>query len=136
MTLCIRKTEVDDIPAMLAISNSEAEHSPANFSIGPETLDDWQNTFTSTQSRFPNLVAFDENTIIGFAKSFPWSGRCAYEHSAQISVYVYLFGKAKVLASRYTKNYFRCLLKQNFIRSLLVSQFQTRQVFVYMSRWV
>jgi phosphinothricin acetyltransferase len=84
----IRTANYEDITAMLEISNAEAKHSPANFSVEPETIDSWQVTFKSTQPRFPNLVAIDENQIIGFTKSIPWSGRCAYEHSAQISIYI------------------------------------------------
>lgn len=110
----IRSAIFEDISAMLAISNAEAEVSPANFSITPESLGDWQSLFTSTQSRFPNLVAVENNTLIGFAKTIPWSARCAYEHTAQISIYIAPEYQRKGLGKELYAQLFQMLDESNF----------------------
>lgn len=114
MSTNIRTAVIDDIPAMLDISNAEAERSTANFSVEPETLEEWQATYKSTQPRFPNLVAVYENQIIGFAKSIPWSGRCAYEHSAQIGIYISPNWQGKGVGKELYEQLFPVLIEAKF----------------------
>jgi phosphinothricin acetyltransferase len=86
----IRHAERTDIQAILDISNWAALNTPANFAIEPESLADWQQTFDQTHRMFPWLVAVDEaGCVIGFAKSSPHRGRCAYAWSAEVSVYIH-----------------------------------------------
>jgi phosphinothricin acetyltransferase len=86
----IRPATSDDLAAILAISNWAAEQTAANFAIEPETLETWQRDWRETHERFPWLVADDDGgTVTGFAKASPWKGRCAYNWSAETSVYVH-----------------------------------------------
>lgn len=85
----IRSARFDDLPAMLEISNWAALNTPANFAIEPETLDSWEADFLETHERYPWLVAVLESAIVGFAKASPWNGRCAYNWSAEVTVYVH-----------------------------------------------
>lgn len=88
--MSIRPAKRDDIPAILAISNWAALHTPANFAVEPESLDSWQKSFDDTQRMFPWLVAVDDSdTVIGFAKGSPHKGRCAYAWTAEVSVYIH-----------------------------------------------
>ena len=62
----------------------------------------WRESFIATSDSHPWLVAVgderehkssldhhaDRRAIIGFAKSSPWKGRCAYNWSAEVTVYV------------------------------------------------
>ena len=85
----IRLASLDDLPAILAISNHYVLHSTANFAIEPELLESWQESFLATSDKYPWFVAADtEGVILGFAKASPWKGRCAYEYAAEITVYV------------------------------------------------
>jgi len=83
----IRLATFEDLPAILEISNWAAMNTTANFAIEPESLESWQETWNQTHEFYPYFVAEDER-IIGFAKASPWKGRCAYSHSAEVTVYV------------------------------------------------
>ena len=87
----VRLATIDDLPAVLAISNRAAEHTPANFAIEPEPLAEWESDFRETGARFAWLVAVDDDeggSVAGFAKAGPWKGRCAYAYTAEVTVYV------------------------------------------------
>jgi phosphinothricin acetyltransferase len=86
----IRLARFDDLPAILAISNRAAEHTPANFAVEPETLESWQESWRSTHATHPWFVATDAGgAVLGFAKASPWKGRCAYHWAVEASVYVH-----------------------------------------------
>jgi phosphinothricin acetyltransferase len=102
----IRLAAIDDITAILAISNHYALTTPANFAIEPEPLEQWQRDFEATREKYPWFVAIDDqfsndalsppshrsgtdgNRVFGFAKASPWKGRCAYAYAAETTVYV------------------------------------------------
>ena len=85
----IRLATLDDLPAILAISNRAAEETAANFAVRPESLASWQESWRETHERFPWLVAADgSGDVLGFARASPWKGRCAYTYSAEVTVYV------------------------------------------------
>ncbi|UCD74685.1 MAG: N-acetyltransferase [Phycisphaerales bacterium] len=89
----IRLATIDDVPAILALSNHHVLHSAANFAIEPESLEAWREDFNETHEMYPWFVAAPEDggdeSILGFAKASPWKGRCAYAYSAEITVYVH-----------------------------------------------
>jgi L-amino acid N-acyltransferase YncA len=86
----IRLSQESDIAAILEISNWAALHTPANFAIELESLDDWLASWRDTHAQHPWLVATnDTGQVIGFAKSSPHRGRCAYAYTAEVSVYVH-----------------------------------------------
>ncbi len=85
----VRLATPADLPAILAISNWAASNTAANFAIEPETSDVWRADYDETREMFPWLVAADDvGAIVGFAKAGPWKGRCAYEWTAETTVYV------------------------------------------------
>lgn len=88
--MLIRPAKREDVPAILAISNWAAVHTPANFAIEPETVESWIRSFDDTYRMHPWLAATDEGgQVIGFAKASPHRSRCAYAWSADLSVYVH-----------------------------------------------
>lgn len=88
--MTVRLAISDDLPAILAISNRAAAETAANFAVEPETLESWQRSFAETRDRYPWYVATDSETgtLTGFAKASPWKGRCAYDYTAEVTVYV------------------------------------------------
>ena len=86
--ITIRLAERGDVDAVLAISNAAAATSIANFALTAEPLAAWLTTYDETATRYPWFVATTGTAIVGFAKASPWSGRCAYEYAAEITVYV------------------------------------------------
>ena len=85
----IRLATLDDLPAILEISNRAAEETAANFAVRPESPASWIERWRDTHERFPWLVAPDgAGDILGFAMASPWKGRCAYSYSAEVTAYV------------------------------------------------
>ncbi|MHC5114134.1 MAG: GNAT family N-acetyltransferase [Planctomycetota bacterium] len=84
----IRLATLDDVAAILEISNHYAAETPANFAIEPESPADWEATFRATHEQYPWLVAVADGEVVGWAKASPWKGRCAYAYSAEVSVYI------------------------------------------------
>ena len=85
----VRLATPSDLPGILAISNWAALNTAANFAIEPETSDVWRAEYDETHEMFPWLVAADDaGAIVGFVKAGPWKGRCAYEWTAETTVYV------------------------------------------------
>jgi phosphinothricin acetyltransferase len=85
----IRLATADDLPGILVISNWAAANTAANFAVEPETLEAWRRDFHDTHEMFPWLAAFDGDALVGFAKASPWKGRCAYNWTAETTVYVH-----------------------------------------------
>jgi phosphinothricin acetyltransferase len=92
----IRLAREADVAAIVEISNWAALHTPANFAIEPELLEDWVDAWRETRVMHPWLVATNANegsgeagAVIGFAKSSPHRGRCAYAYTSEVSVYVH-----------------------------------------------
>ncbi len=87
--LDVRLAEECDLPTILELSNWAALNTPANFAVEPETIGSWRREYVETHEMHPWLVAVDEEgQFLGFAKSSPWKGRCAYNWSAEVTVYV------------------------------------------------
>ncbi len=85
----VRPAALDDLPAILRISNWAALNTAANFAVEPETLESWRDEFMRTREMFPWLVAAGGPAgVVGFAKAGPWKGRCAYHWTAEVTVYV------------------------------------------------
>lgn len=84
----IRLATADDLPAILDISNEAALTTVANFAVDPEPLSEWEAAYAATHETHPWLVATSNGQIIGFAKASPWRGRCAYDYSVEVTVYV------------------------------------------------
>ena len=84
----IRLAEREDLPAIVAITNWAAVHTPANFATEPEPESLWVATWEQTRARHPWLVAVDGERVLGFAKSGPHRTRGAYAWTAEVSVYV------------------------------------------------
>jgi phosphinothricin acetyltransferase len=78
-----------DVPRIVDISNWAALHTPANFATRPEPLEPWAEAWRRTCAQHPWLVARGEDgTVVGFAKSGPHRGRCAYDWTAELTVYL------------------------------------------------
>lgn len=95
--VAVRLATVEDLPAVLAITNWYALHSPANFAQEPEPLAMWREDWEAHHAKCPWFVATEDATsssktnggaIVGFAKASPYRGRCAYAWSVEVSVYL------------------------------------------------
>ncbi len=88
--MLIRLAEFEDVSAILDISNWAVVNTPANFALEPETLVSWEESWREMHEMYPWVVGEAETgDIVGFAKASPWKGRCAYDWSVEVTVYVH-----------------------------------------------
>jgi phosphinothricin acetyltransferase len=85
----IRPATADDLEAIRAIFNHYVARSTCTFQIELETADERLAWFRTRSERHPVLVAEGAGEVIGWAALSPWKSRCAYGHSAEVSVYVH-----------------------------------------------
>jgi L-amino acid N-acyltransferase len=88
--MLIRDAMAGDVPAILDIYNEQVLRGTATFDTEPKTAADHDAWFGKhDRGRYPILVADEGGTILGWARLYPWSDRCAYARSGENSVYVH-----------------------------------------------
>lgn len=74
--------------AITAITNWAIAHTVAHFATEPVEEVSVLGSYIATRTMHPWLVACEEGRVVGFAHSSPWKGRCAYDWTAEATVYV------------------------------------------------
>jgi phosphinothricin acetyltransferase len=89
MPAVIRPATSDDLPRLAEIYNHYVLNSYVTFDLEPVTLDErreWFSQFADT-GPYRLLVAQDNGLVVGYAGSFSFRARCAYENTIETSVY-------------------------------------------------
>jgi L-amino acid N-acyltransferase YncA len=84
----LRRARPDDASAIAAIYNDSVLNSTATFDTVSRSEDAQRDWLDSHDARHPVLVAEVENAVVAWASLSPWSDRCAYERTAEASIYV------------------------------------------------
>lgn len=85
MKTTVRNAIVSDIPAIVNIYNQGIEDRIATFETRRRAPEDVQKWF---DGRHPIVVVERDDTVIGFAATYPYSTRKCYAGIAEFSVYV------------------------------------------------
>ena len=110
----IRKAKLEDLEGITDIYNDAILKTTATFDTEPKTIDEQKPWFRGHGLKYPLLVAENERRVIGWSSFSPWSDRCAYSDTAEISVYVKGEYRGKGLGKRLIKavlregRYYRC----------------------------
>jgi len=86
--LHIRPATNSDIPEITAIYNDAIQNTTATFDTEVKTEEQQVKWFNEHGEKHPVLVAEDQGKVIGWASLSRWSDRCAYQDTAEVSVYV------------------------------------------------
>lgn len=86
--LTIRKAKLDDLRAITDIYNDAILKTVATFDTDPKDIETQRIWFANHGSKYPMLVAEQDELIVGWASLSKWSDRCAYSDTAEISIYV------------------------------------------------
>lgn len=86
--MLIRPATLQDQPGILEIYNESVLHSTATFDTDPRSPEKQLEWFNRHKANHPVLVAEDDGTIAGWASLSPWSDRCAYDSTVEVSVYL------------------------------------------------
>ncbi|MGB9416845.1 MAG: arsinothricin resistance N-acetyltransferase ArsN1 family B [Acidobacteriaceae bacterium] len=84
----IRPATIADAAAICAIYNCYVLETTITFEEVAVTLSEMESRIGETLVSLPWLVWEDGATIRGFAYASKWKGRCAYRHSAEVTVYL------------------------------------------------
>jgi phosphinothricin acetyltransferase len=84
----IRPATTADATAICAIYNHYVLETTITFEESPVTPEDMESRIRETLDALPWLVWEDGASIQGFAYASKWKGRCAYRHSAEVTVYL------------------------------------------------
>lgn len=85
----IRIAVQEDVPSITGIYNDAVLHTTATFDTEIKTVDERMEWFRKHNEHFPLLVAELEGMIVGYASLSQWSDKCAYNATAENSVYVH-----------------------------------------------
>jgi len=86
--ITIRPATTSDVPRITEIYNEAIQNTTATFDTELKTVDDRMKWFNDHDAMHPVLVAEIENKVIGYASLTRWSDRCAYDGTAEVSVYI------------------------------------------------
>ncbi|MBI4188709.1 MAG: N-acetyltransferase [Chloroflexi bacterium] len=86
--MTIRRAKLTDLNAISDIYNDAILTSNATFDTEPKTDAEQKTWFANHGSRNPILVAEQDKAVVGWASLSQWSDRCAYDDTAEISLYV------------------------------------------------
>lgn len=84
----IRRATREDLPAITDIYNEAVLTTAATFDIRPKTMEQQLEWFQAHGPRHPILVAVRGADVVGWCSLNPWSMRCAYADTGEISFYV------------------------------------------------
>jgi L-amino acid N-acyltransferase YncA len=85
----IRTASQEDQRAILDIYNEAVTTTTATFDTDHRSYEKQLAWFASHKKNHPVIVAVIENQIVGWASLSPWSDRCAYDTTVEVSVYVH-----------------------------------------------
>ncbi|MEW6268843.1 MAG: N-acetyltransferase family protein [Thermodesulfobacteriota bacterium] len=88
----VRPAHEDDLEAIRGIVNWAIENTHYNFNTEPQSLAHWQAEWAAARGVYPWLVAEsgedDGGAVVGMAIASRYKGRCAYDWTAEVTVYV------------------------------------------------
>ncbi|MBK7965709.1 MAG: N-acetyltransferase [Bacteroidetes bacterium] len=87
--ITIRPATEKDVPRITEIYNDAILTTTATFDTEEKCLEDRVDWFRTHKSTHPILVALLNDLVIGFASLSRWSDRCAYDSTAETSLYVH-----------------------------------------------
>lgn len=96
----IRTATLNDQPSILEIYNEAILNTTATFDTSPRTIEKQIEWFNNHMKNHPIFIAEENNTIVGWASLSPYSDRCAYDTTVEVSVYIHHEHRGKKIGSQ------------------------------------
>lgn len=84
----LRPATESDLPAVTEIYNQAVLRATGTFDTEPKTLEQQREWFARHGASHPVIVAEEASAVVGWASLSPYSDRCAYARTAEVSVYI------------------------------------------------
>lgn len=115
--ITIRSATAQDAQSILDIYRYYVEHTAISFEITVPTVSEIKRRIETVLTAYPYLVVQQDNKIIGYAYAGPFIKREAYDHCAEVSIYISReFTKCGIGKMLYTELFQR--LKDKGIRNI------------------
>ncbi len=88
MSITIRSATVRDAQKLLEIYGYYVEHTAVSFELEAPALTEFERRIQTTLTRFPYLVALQDDVIIGYAYAGTFHPRHAFDHCCEVTVYL------------------------------------------------
>jgi phosphinothricin acetyltransferase len=86
--ISIRCAEASDLRAITEIYNDAILKTVATFDTVQKKMPEQRRWFAQHGGKYPIIVAELGGNVVGWASLSPWSDRCAYADTAELSLYV------------------------------------------------
>ncbi len=87
--ISIRHATIEDNASMMGIYNEAILNATATFDTELRNSDKQLEWWNKHKQNHPVLVAEEGGRIVGWASLSPWSDRCAYDTTVEVSVYIH-----------------------------------------------
>ncbi len=84
----IRLATIDDAETILAIYEPYVRNTAITFEYEVPSTAEFRSRIRETLRSYPYLVAAEGKSIVGYAYASPFRKRAAYQHSAEMSIYI------------------------------------------------
>jgi phosphinothricin acetyltransferase len=86
--ISIRPANSSDVIRIMEIYNEAILNTTATFDTEIKPVEERMQWFLSHDEKHPVLVVESDSRVIGYASLTRWSDRCAYDGTAEVSVYI------------------------------------------------
>jgi len=101
--LSVRTATEADQQAIMDIYNDSVLNNTATFDTDPRTIEKQMVWFRNHKKNHPVLVGEKDGKVVGWASLSPWSDRCAYDTTVEVSVYVHKDYRGQGIGSQLLK---------------------------------
>ena len=98
--ISIRNATQEDQRVILDIYNEAVANTTATFDTDLRSFEKQLEWFAAHKKNHPVMVAEIENNVVGWASLSPWSDRCAYDTTVEVSVYIHKDFRAQGIGSK------------------------------------
>ena len=112
-SMLIRLATVGDAEEILAIYAPYVRNTAITFEYDVPVIDAFRTRMEETLKRYPYLVAAEEGRIVGYAYAGPLGKRAAYQHSAEMSIYLEEHCRQRGIGRRLYQELEERLVRQN-----------------------
>ena len=84
----VRKVRSEDAKAIADIYNYYILHTVVTFEESEVDAAEMESRILEITTKLPWLVYEEKGEVLGYAYATDWKSRCAYKHSAEITVYL------------------------------------------------
>lgn len=87
-TVEIREVSLDDAERLLEIYSYYVLHTAISFEISVPSLEEFRERIKNITQKYPYLVVVEDGKIMGYAYGQTFINRSAYDHCAELTIYL------------------------------------------------